>query len=347
MTTREELEQKSARAKSAGFNLRIIKGAEAVARIRKEDLASLTAPSLEQGGETPPPPAAPLATAAQAKPRGLTEKTIDFHGLPVSIDRPVGHVQNGIDARGKAWKRIYHVDYGYVPSTQGGDGEGIDVYTGLDKDVKSAHWILQKKLDGSFDEYKVMLGFEDPDMAKGMYLAHTPKKYFGGVASTSIQMMKALLGLHPQETLKALVSFVVDGEPVDLEPEPETVTRKVKLAKGALDADQRFVLGVVLEPNTVDAQEDEYNADEVRKAAWGYMVSFRNVGLMHKGLVNQKVELVESYIAPTDFTVGGSTIKAGTWLMGLHVNDDAIWEDVKKGALTGLSIGGFATKNPL
>jgi hypothetical protein len=45
--------------------------------------------------------------------------------------------------------------------------------------------------------------------------------------------------------------------------------------------------------------------------------------------------------------VGGSDVPEGTWLMGLRVNDDGLWADVKAGKLTGLSIGGFAKKEQL
>jgi hypothetical protein len=339
--TREELQRKS-RSALATF---VCKADLAKDDLGTGDLAAGGAKAPQQGNPTP-------FAQHPTKPRGLVAKTVDFQGLPVHVDRPYGHVQNGMDDRGNAWKRIYHVDYGFVPNTQGGDQEGLDVYLGLDHEAKDAHWILQKKADGTFDEYKVMLGFGCADFAKGMYLAHTPKKHFGGVASTSVQMMKALLGLHPQETLKALAAFVADAPGFapedDAQAVVKTVEREVRLAKldAPATAEQRYALGIVLEPGVVDAQGDTYNADEVRKAAWGYMVSFRNIGLMHKGLVNQKVSLVESYLAPVDMNVSGSVIKAGTWLMGLNVRDDALWDQVKKGGLTGLSIGGFAAKNP-
>jgi hypothetical protein len=74
------------------------------------------------------------------------------------------------------------------------------------------------------------------------------------------------------------------------------------------------------------------------------MTNFRNVGLMHKGLVNGKVNLVESYIAPVDMQIEGSVVKAGTWLMGLNVLDDALWKQVRSGELGGLSIGGFSKR---
>lgn len=345
------------RARKARFQLSIIGAAEAGARLLKDDLGTgdlaagggLKAPA--QGTASPAPAAPALGPAPHKKPKGVVVKTVDFQGLPVHVDRPYGHVQMGVDAKGQTWKRIYHVDYGFVPNTQGGDNEGLDVYLGLDTEAKDAHWVLQKKGDGLFDEYKVMLGFSDPDMAKGMYLAHTPKKHFGGMATTSVAMMKALLGLHPQETLKALRAFALDVDNTPSEPRAEKgVERSVRLVKAdapVANSEQRYALGIVLEPDVVDAQSDVYSAEEVRKAAWGYMVNFRNVGLMHKGLVNQKVALVESYLAPISMNVGGSVIKAGTWLMGLNVHDDALWEQVKQGNLTGLSIGGFAAKTPV
>lgn len=355
--------------------------------LAKDDLAAadLAAGGLKAPQQAPPP---------KPKHPSVVAKVVDYQGIPVHIDRPKGYVMNGMDEKGNAWKRVYHVDYGYVPTTQGGDGEGLDVFLGADPSASEAHWIIQQKSDGSFDEYKVMLGFVDADSAKGMYLAHVPKRFYGGMATTSIGMMKALLNVHPMECMKSLAGFVVDAVAKMIKQESdgwhvysedgskhlggpyaskdEAVARLAQVEghkEKILDVDgieralrlvfdeaagkamgdgseQRYVLGVVLEPETTDAQGDIYSADEVRRASWEYMKNFRNVGLMHKGLVNDKVKLVESYIAPVDMVVGGSQIKAGTWLMGLNFLDDGLWNQVKSGGLTGLSIGGFAKKTP-
>jgi hypothetical protein len=393
------------RARKAAFLLRTVAAGEVATRIMKDDMGGgdlaagggLKAP--EQGKPKKPehvtqsaeglvsPNATDLSVdnlAQQPNPREGVVKVVDFQGIPVHVDRPRGFVQNGIDDSGDPWKRIYHVDYGFVPNTTGGDQDDLDVFLGLDQEAKEAHWILQKRADGSFDEYKVMLGFPNADMAKGMYLAHVPKKFYGGQATTSIGMMKALLGLHPSETVKALKSFAIDGfgsvqkrieqktdgwhvysedgskhlgGPYGSKEEAETRLKQVeghkeksvKLVSKAAppgSADQQYILGVVLEPETVDAQGDIYSADEIRAAEWAYMTDFQNVGLMHKGFVNNTVELVESYIAPVEMNLNGSVIKQGTWLMGLHVKDPQLWAQVKRGELTGLSIGGFATKTP-
>ncbi len=80
-------------------------------------------------------------------------------GIDVTIDRPAGFVQSGIDENGKSWSRTYLVDYGFIADTLGGDGDAIDVFCGPNDEAKTAYWIVQYKIDGvSFDEYKLMLG---------------------------------------------------------------------------------------------------------------------------------------------------------------------------------------------
>lgn len=110
--------------------------------------------------------------------------------------------------------------------------------------------------------------------------------------------------------------------------------------------DERYVLGIVLEPEEKDAQGDIYSADEIKKAAWTYMAKWRNRGYMHQIPINDDVDLVESiYVHPEmELKVGGKKIKTGTWLLGFHMHGDAYWTDVKAGKITGLSIGGTANR---
>ncbi|MGH9889025.1 MAG: XkdF-like putative serine protease domain-containing protein [bacterium] len=108
--------------------------------------------------------------------------------------------------------------------------------------------------------------------------------------------------------------------------------------------EERYVLGVVLEPETVDAQDDIYSAAEVRDAAHRFMEQYRNVGFMHRGLVNERVKILESYLAPTSFSLDGAQVRKGTWLLAVRVLDDELWGQIKNGELTGLSIGGSARR---
>lgn len=118
-------------------------------------------------------------------------------------------------------------------------------------------------------------------------------------------------------------------------------TNEVALIKvDAPDTDERYILGVVLEPDEVDSQGDTISAEEIRDAAHLYMQEHGNVGLQHQTFVNDKIKILESYIAPADFEIGGQKVKQGTWLMAFRVLDDSIWKAIKSGLLTGLSIGG-------
>jgi DNA adenine methylase len=118
------------------------------------------------------------------------------------------------------------------------------------------------------------------------------------------------------------------------------------LIKGIDPGDERFVLGVVLEPEVVDAQGDIYSAEEIRSAAHRFMEDFQGLGLQHRERVNGDVKILESYLAPDDLSVGGTAIKKGTWLFGVRVLSDELWSMVKDGALSGFSIGGTARKVP-
>lgn len=124
--------------------------------------------------------------------------------------------------------------------------------------------------------------------------------------------------------------------------------------------EERYVLGVVLEPTDgkdgaelkPDSQGDIYSKSEVRQAAYRFMEEFRNIGLMHRALVNGKVKILESFVVPDG--TGGFEIRdpegvkqfvqEGTWLLGLRIVDDELWAQVKDGGLTGLSIGGSARR---
>lgn len=114
-----------------------------------------------------------------------------------------------------------------------------------------------------------------------------------------------------------------------------------------LPQDKQVILGVVLEPMEADAHKEFESAEEIEQAAHRWLAVKQNRGLQHKQVVNSKVEIYESYIAPVDFKIGKEMVKKGTWLMMLHVLDAEIWKRIKSGALTGLSIGGFARKRKL
>lgn len=109
--------------------------------------------------------------------------------------------------------------------------------------------------------------------------------------------------------------------------------------------EERFTLGIVLEPDVVDAQGDRYSKEEVRRACHRFAEFYWNTGLMHREIANGRIVILENYLAPSDFTAdSGEPVKEGTWLQGRGYRDDEIWAKIKRGELTGLSIGGTGVR---
>jgi hypothetical protein len=161
------------------------------------------------------------------------KKIVDFQGIIVKIDRPRGFVMSGTDAKGTPWTRRYRHDYGFIPRTKGGDGEGIDVFVGPLKSAKEAYWAVQIKDDGSFDEYKVFLGFPNRDAAVAAYRAHIPRKKMKGMVTMRLEMMKAMLNVDSNGLLKKTASFYMgfhdelEKMSVDLEALKERTPRRI------------------------------------------------------------------------------------------------------------------------
>ena len=111
------------------------------------------------------------------------------------------------------------------------------------------------------------------------------------------------------------------------------------------DEDKRIVYGIVLEPHTVDLQGDVLGVDTIEEAAHKYLTASRTVGDSHSHKAD--AEVVESYLAPADYELGGQSISKGTWIMGVRILDDAMWQLVKDGEYTGFSIGGTGTRHAI
>jgi len=140
-----------------------------------------------------------------------------------------------------------------------------------------------------------------------------------------------------------LATAIVTNYGGTLEPppgEPFAFEKAVAIVKQV--PDERYLLGVVLEPDVVDAHGDIYDAETVRGAAHDFMANFRTMGLMHRYEASDSVRILESYILPVDARLEHVTVRKGTWLMAVRIDDQNIWQQVKAGELTGFSIGGKA-----
>lgn len=93
----------------------------------------------------------------------------------ITIENPKGSVRSGIDTEGNKWETIMQNTYGYIRGTEGVDGDHIDVFLSDDIDGWNGRRVFvvdQYNEDGSFDEHKVMLGFNETDNAEAAYFAN-------------------------------------------------------------------------------------------------------------------------------------------------------------------------------
>ena len=93
----------------------------------------------------------------------------------ISIEQPKGSVCRGVDANGRTWETKMNNTYGYIRGTESVDGDHIDVFLSDDIDNWDGQKVFvvdQYNEDGSFDEHKVMLGFNDINEAYKAYLSN-------------------------------------------------------------------------------------------------------------------------------------------------------------------------------
>lgn len=108
---------------------------------------------------------------------------IKFGGYDYTIENPKGSTRSGKDANGKEWKVTMHDTYGYIRGKFGKDGDHLDMFINDKADLDNWNGdvfvIDQVNPDGSFDEHKVMYGYDSMDDAEKAYLANYSKGWKG------------------------------------------------------------------------------------------------------------------------------------------------------------------------
>lgn len=113
---------------------------------------------------------------AQKESGNYKKGHIKFGGYNYTIENPKGSTRSGKDADGKEWKVTMHDTYGYIRGKFGKDGDHLDMFINDKADLDN--WdgdvfvVDQVNPDGSFDEHKVMYGYDSMDDAKKAYLAN-------------------------------------------------------------------------------------------------------------------------------------------------------------------------------
>lgn len=108
----------------------------------------------------------------------------------------------------------------------------------------------------------------------------------------------------------------------------------------------RLVFSAVAVPNEPDWDGEILTPEEIRYAAHKYMKDYRVVDPDHTCALGECVTVgdpVESYILNDDIVVkayDGSTIDLpkGSWIIGIDVTDDQVYQEIKDGVKKGVSL---------
>ncbi|MBY0052286.1 terminase [Brevibacillus agri] len=146
----------------------------------------------------------------------------------------------------------------------------------------------------------------------------------------------------------SLVDKGANGRPFAIVKEEgkEALQKDIRIAKA--DKAKQIVYGLVYEPDVADAHGDMMTAEEIEKAAHGFMErqNTYNIDKQHD-LEADKGYVVESYIAPLDMALGDQEIKKGSWVAGVKVTDADTWEQIEKGEITGFSMWGVGKREKI
>ena len=127
------------------------------------------------------------------------KEKITLHGIPISLEWREGETRkyfNHDPLKKKStgtidYNKKMKADYGYVRGVMDADGEELDVYLGPNRDSTKV-FVLEKlrSSDASFDENKIMLGYDSKEEAKKSYLQHQGKDEMGKVREVTLERFK-------------------------------------------------------------------------------------------------------------------------------------------------------------
>lgn len=242
-------------------------------------------------------------TDAQKEAGNYPMKHVRAAGLDVSIENAKGSTRSGKDANGREWSVKMPADYGYIKGTKGVDGDHVDVYLG--PKANSYSWqtngqvyvVNQQNLDGTFDEHKVLFGFDSSADALKTYKAGFSDgkgaRRIQSVARFSLDQFKKWIGGDIKGPAKDPVNRTL-REPEAMAPMPLRAKRVELDAEAEANArEMARLLGD--EPEIADTGVSYTSA---RSGAQAKILSTGSLGNYLKGISHERAGGASAQINP-------------------------------------------------
>jgi uncharacterized cupredoxin-like copper-binding protein len=139
-----------------------------------------------------------------------------------------------------------------------------------------------------------------------------------------------------QRTLIIKNSNIPAGTP---EIERTILIRKV-------DEDAKKIYSIVYAPGELDAHGEYADKSEVEKACYGFMRKSKNnsVDTQHDCVIDKDCFVAENWIVRKGDALFPDKKDLNAWAVCIKVDNDEIWQKIKKGEITGVSMWGTGKK---
>ncbi len=174
-------------------------------------------------------------TEAQKEAGNYKKGHVQVGTFDLTIENPKGSERGGTDANGNKWSITMQNTYGYIRGTEGVDGDHIDVFLSDDIDGWDGRKVFvmdQYNEDGTFDEHKVMLGFNNTEEAESAYYANYESNWkerhpANKITAVNIEDFKKWIDSSRRKT-KAFADYSSVKSAVQKNEEALFTTRKLK-----------------------------------------------------------------------------------------------------------------------
>lgn len=115
----------------------------------------------------------------------------------------------------------------------------------------------------------------------------------------------------------------------------KSIANRIKTVVRSEDGWDRLVFAEVLVPDVPNVFNDYWTKDAIRRAAYMFMMRGFGIDVEHDNvdIMGGGAYVIESFIARP----GDPDFIEGSWVVGMHITDDTLWQDVLDGKINGFS----------
>jgi len=119
------------------------------------------------------------------------------------------------------------------------------------------------------------------------------------------------------------------------------IEKEIPICK--IDHEKMQVFGIVQKADFEDAHEDVISEEELIKSSEFFMKS-QIIGDSHQK--ESSAHLIENVVLEKGDVYKGIKIDKASWIIGIQINNKALWKRIKSGELNTFSPGGFGVRVP-